>query len=172
MTLNKLCRYAMVGILLSFFLLAGCRRTPGAGQVEIRLTADLSRAERLEALNVGIESVRVHRAGRPLETGWVSWPPTPAEVDLTSFRHTEPISLGVGEVPAGRYDRVQAVIESGQASRIGGTPVPLIVTVEPIALPFELEPQTRVTITIELIALAQDDTSYELFTKAAKLSSQ
>ncbi|MFQ5856910.1 MAG: DUF4382 domain-containing protein [Anaerolineae bacterium] len=160
-----------LGLLLGLVLLAGCGPASGTGQVTIRLAADIRDPGRLEALEITVETVGVHRAGRPIETDWITWKPEQEHVDLAALAPDGTIHVGAGDVPAGRYDRVRVVVEAGRARTAGGKLVPLTLTVEPIAVPFELKNGDQVEITIELIALARPDGGYELFTKSATIVS-
>ncbi|MBS1253281.1 MAG: hypothetical protein MAG451_02330 [Anaerolineales bacterium] len=160
----------IVGVALVLVLLAGCELPPEAGEVRVRLAADIRDAERLATLEVAIHGVGVQHANRPIDDGWVTWQPARHQVDLTTLEAGETIALGAGTVPARRYDRVRVVIESAQAQATDGVPLPLTLTVEPIAIPFELQSREQVEITIELIALPQANDGYELFTKAATIS--
>jgi hypothetical protein len=169
-------RHGGVGRLLSFGLLsvlvqcAGCGSPPqiGSGTVRFQLTADVRDVEGLAALGVEVKAVGVQRAGQPIDQDWVWWPPAQTHVDLVALGDSV-VQVAEGELPAGRYDRAWVVVEDGAAQSTSGERIPLIFTVEPIAIPLELKPGAPVQITVELIALPQADGGYELFTKSATI---
>ncbi len=167
-------RFAVVvGLFLGLSLLAGCAPASGTGRVTIRLAADIQQRDQLSSLEVVVETAGVHHADQPIGTGWVNWQAEPHRVDLMALSPDRTMYLGTGEVPAGRYDRARVVVEAGRAQAAGdGTPVPLIFNVEPIAIPFEIKNRDQIDITIELIALAQADGGYHLFTKSAAISNR
>ena len=161
-------RFAVV---VGLFLLASCAPVSGTGQVTIRLAADIQQRDQLSSLEVIVETVGVHHVDQPIETEWVNWQVEPQRVDLMALGPDRIVYLGTGEVPAGRYDRARVIVEAGQAQAAGdGTPVSLVFNVEPIAIPFRIKNGDQLDITIELIAVAQPDGRYHLFTKAAAIS--
>jgi hypothetical protein len=91
-------------------------------------------------------------------------------VDVVALAESGGTSLGRHDAPAGHYDRVWVVIDAGHAAARDGSAVPLAVYVEPIAISFELRHDEQIEITVRLIALAQTDGSYDLFTKSATLT--
>lgn len=159
-------------LLASLILLAGCLPASGAGRVTVQLTADIRGRDRLSGLEIEMETAGIHSAGHPIAASWVNWPAPSRQVDLLTIRPDETLVLGAAYVPAGRYDRVRIVVEAGYAERTDGAQVPLVLNVEPIALPFELKNDEHIEITMELIALAQADGGYHLFTKSAAISKQ
>jgi hypothetical protein len=146
---------------------AACSRQPSAGRIHFYLTADVRAAGRVDVLQVSITEVGVHPVGQAIETGWLGWPPDQHDVDLTTVTAGSPLSLGMASAPAGRYDRVRIVAEGGSTRLQNGDSVPLTLTVEPIAAPFQLRPYSEVNVRIELIAWPQTGGGYELFTKSA-----
>lgn len=170
---------AATGVCFVLLLLAGCGPTgalfdvgEGLGRVQIQLRIDARDLEELATLEVEVESVGVHRAGQPIEAGWVTWPPARRRIDLLALSKRPAIALGASEVPAGRYDRAWVVVEAGRAEAFSGGTVPMALWVEPIAVPFELRNGEEVVITVELIALIQPNGSYKLFTKSADIGAR
>lgn len=163
---------AIAGILLALTLLAGCRPASGMGRVSIRMAVDIRNPHNLTALEITVDNVGVQRADQSIDEGWITWQPARKHIDLASLKTDRAIAVGASAIPAGRYDRSRIIIEAGQAYGVGGSRIPLTLTVEPIALPFVLRHQKEIEITIELIALAQSDGGYELFTKSARISNQ
>jgi hypothetical protein len=160
-----------LAVVLSLIVLA-CSgpAASGTGSVSIWLAADIRGQENLRTLEIVVDSAGVHPFGRPIETDWVIWQPERSQVDLMALADGRTIRLGAGHVPAGPYDRARVVLEAGQARAANDTLLPLTLTVEPIAIPFELGPEDQVEITLELIAMPQANGGYELFTKAAMIN--
>ena len=158
------CPLLFLIVLLPTLLATGCRTT-GSGQVRILLASDKRDLGELRSLVIEIESAGLHQAGKPVEEGWVTWTAVQRQADLAALTAGATVFVGEAEVPAGRYDRARVVVEQARAWTLGGHPVDVRVTVEPIATPLTLRPGQRVEIIIELIALGQPDRGYELFTK-------
>jgi len=158
-----------VGLFTGLMLLAGCLPPSGSGRVTVHLATDIRARDQLAILEVVVETAGVHAAGHPIAANWVTWQVEPHRVDLLTIRPDETLDLGASDVPAGEYDRARIVVEAGKAEGTDGSAVPLALNIEPIAIPFEMKDQEHVEITIELIALAQPDGSYHLFTKSAAI---
>ncbi len=159
----------VIGLFVSVVLLAGCTPASGSGQVSVWLATDVQQPDQLTSLEVEITTAGIHSAGHPITAAWINWRAKPQRVDLLNLEPNETLDLGTGEAPAGNYDRVRIVVESGHAVSAEGKPTPLTLNVEPIALPIALKNGQQIDIVIKLIAMAQLDGSYHLFTKSATL---
>lgn len=148
----------------------GCSVEAAPGRARFQLAAEIRQDEMVEVMHVSIVEVGLQSAGQTIGTGWLTSQPDRHEVDLATLRTGETVDLGAHRAPAGRYDRVRIVTEEGFAQLRNGDTVPLILTVEPIAAPFELQPGAEVDVLIKLIALRQADGGYELFTKSATVT--
>lgn len=159
-----------VGLFIGLMLLAGCLPPSGTGKVTMHLATDIRARDQLTTLEVVVETAGVHAAGQPIAADWATWQVEPHRVDLLTVWPDETLDLGASDVPAGEYDRARIVVQAGKAEGTDGRAVPLALNIEPIAIPFKLKDQEHVEITIELIALAQPDGSYHLFTKSAAIA--
>ncbi len=164
---NMSWRGAFIPLLLTAFLLVtGCRIPEGRGRVRVYLTSDGRDLEGVRSLVVELTSAGLHPAGMPVEESWETWLIS-RRVDLVPLAAGRTELISDVHVPAGRYDRVRVVVQSAQAWDIRGGKVPVRLTVEPIAAPFELKDGEMVEITIELIPLGTPREGFELFTKEA-----
>ena len=134
--------------------------------MRVYLTGDGRDVQSVRRLVMELESVGLHPAGMPVEEGWRTWP-IHRSVDLVALAAGARELIGAVDAPAGRYDRVRVVVARAHAQSAVGREIPVRVTVEPIAAPFELKNGETVTITVELIALGTPQEGFELFTKDA-----
>ena len=145
----------------------GCSSKTGAGTLHLYLSADIRSRSALETLSVEMARVGVQPANRPIHDDWITAPAHTTSFDLLALTSAPAAEMGSIEIPAGKYHRVWAELASGKALNPSRENLPLVLTVEPIAIPFDIRAGDNIPITIELIAMPQTDGGYELFTKSA-----
>lgn len=154
--------------LMILLLAVGCRAPTGMGRVQVYLAGDGRDVRGVRRLVMELESVGLHPAGMPVEEAWRTWP-VHRQVDFVVLAAGAREFIGEVDAPAGRYDRVRVLVTRARAQGAAGEEIPVRVTVEPIAAPFDLKNGEMVAITIELISLGTPQEGFELFTKDAQV---
>ncbi len=115
-------------------LLVGCEKedtgaigpqgASGNGTLVVRLT-DSPAA--YDAVNIAVDSVRVHISSADTASGWYTISRTPAMYDLLQFMGGKDTIIAEGSIPAGYYSQLRLFIGEGSNVVVDGIPHPLVI---------------------------------------------
>jgi len=102
-------RGLLAAVVLAGALLGGASGAGAGptGRVEVRVTDHRAAIDDFATLHVELAEVALHGRGRPRDQGWVPAVRGAAAVDLVPLKEGRWAVVGVGTVPAERYDAVR-----------------------------------------------------------------
>ena len=111
-------------------LVGGCQKEealgPGDGSGNGILAVRLTDAPAAyDAVNIAVESVRVHVDSGDSVSGWYTISDSPSMYDLLQFTGGRDTLIAEGEIPAGHYSQIRLLIGNGSNVVVGGVTHPL-----------------------------------------------
>lgn len=139
--------------------------TPGI--LEVRITDHREAIGDFEILNLTIASVGIHAAHLPGDQGWLDLEVSQQLLDLTRYVDGRYQVILEKEMTSGSYDGVRVKITDARGTLKDGKKLNPHVSVEPVALRFNIDPGKKTIITLDLIVLDKSDEAqgYEIFLK-------
>ena len=94
----------------------GCTSSSHQGTIEILISDHRDAIDDFSSFDVELSSIELHRAGEPIETGWLELQPLQPIVDLTKVIGENSVVAIRQTIPAGSYDAIRI-----NASEVVGT---------------------------------------------------
>ena len=85
----------------------GCSSNSHQGTIEILISDHRDAIDDFSSFEVELRSIELHRAGEPIETGWLELQPLRPLVDLTEVIGEDSVLAIRQTIPAGSYDAIR-----------------------------------------------------------------
>ncbi|MFY9314665.1 MAG: DUF4382 domain-containing protein [Burkholderiales bacterium] len=147
------------------------------GRIEVRVTDHRAGIENFRSLTISVSEVWLHRSGRARRDGWTAALKDSRPVDIVPLKDGKWEKVGIGALPAGKYDaiRVDAIVREARhkgTNAVAMDPMSTVIAFHdeveikkdvllPVLLDFHVEDQTdhappRYVLKLRHVAIGQD----------------
>lgn len=103
----------------------GCSSSSHQGTIEILISDHRDAIGDFSSFEVELSSIELHRAGEPIETGWLELQPLRPLVDLTEVIGEDSVLVIQQTIPAGSYDAIRINVSDIHGTLLSGEEVAL-----------------------------------------------
>lgn len=143
------CRVAVLYVFVTFLGLFEIASALADGQVEIRVTDHQAGIGNFHELQISIAEILLHKSGQDRRDGWMSILRESRSVDIVPLKDGKWESIGVVQVPPGRYDAIRVRANAREARYKSGRQFPLHSLNTVLASPIEIKEGIKSTVLVD-----------------------
>ena len=155
----KLRRFAIgfFFVLSAFSNDLGCSSSSHQGTIEILISDHRDAIDDFSSFEVELRSIELHRAGEPIETGWLELQPLQPLIDLTEVIGQDSVLAIQQAIPAGSYDAIRINASDVRGTLLDGEEVALGSFSEAARQEVALADEETATLLVDLKVQSRDD---------------
>ena len=135
----------------------GCSSSSHQGTIEILISDHRDAIDDFSSFEVELRSIEVHRAGEPVETGWLELQPLRPSIDLTEVIGEDSVLVIRQTIPAGSYDAIRINASDLRGKLLDGEQVALGSFSESARQEIALTDGQTATLLVDLKVQSRDD---------------